>query len=306
MKNVLIIHNPHSGNKKNTYKILEDSKELFKEYGYNYNYVATNYKGHAREIVKSLENIDLVISVGGDGTFNEIVNGNIERKDKIVLSHIPVGTANDLRSLFCLGKDIKENIKLLLEGEDRQIDICLINDRPFVYVAGFGKFVSLSYETPKRQKSKYGYLAYVTGFVKDMFKKIHMYDIEYEIDGNKYSGRYSLGIISNANRIAGINNFYKDVKLDDDKFEVVFCSISKRIKLLKSLVDLEIYDASKVNGIVMHRTDNLKIKFKNNLKKNFTIDGEKYPKKEEQYDIKIYDKLKFRITKKAIEKNCIK
>lgn len=305
MKNVLIIHNPHSGNRKNTYKILESCKELFTSHGYNYNYIATKYKGHAKEIVMGLKDVDLVISVGGDGTFNEIVSGNIERENKIVMSHIPVGTANDLRSLFCLGKDIKENIKLLLDGEDKQIDICLINNKPFVYVAGFGKFIDLSYETPKNQKNKYGYFAYVTGFIKDLFKKIHMYDIEYEIDGKKYNGRYSLGIISNANRIAGINNFYRDVKLDDDMFEVVFCSTSKRIKLLKSLVDLELYDASRVNGITMYRTNNLKIRFKNKLKKPFTIDGEKYPKKEDSYDIKIYKKLKFRITKKSVEKNCI-
>lgn len=305
MKNVLIIHNPRSGSMKNITKTLKETKELFEEYGYNYNYIKTEYKGHAKEIVEKLENVDLVISVGGDGTFNEIVSGNVKRKDKIVMSHIPLGTANDLRSLFCLGKDIKENIKLLLDGEDRQIDICMINERPFVYVAGFGKFVNLSYETPRDQKRKFGYLAYVTGFIKDIFKQVYMYDIEYEIDGKKHRGKYSLGIISNANRIAGIKNFYKDVKLDDNKFEVVLCSISKRIKLLKSLFDLEIYDINKVDGIVTYKTDNIKIRFLNHLKKPFTIDGEKYPKKEDFYDIKINKELKFRISKKAIEKNCI-
>ena len=305
MKNVLIIHNPHSGNRKDVYKIFEDSKELFERRGYKYNYIATKYKGHAKEIVKDLKDIDLVISVGGDGTFNEIVSGNMEREDKIVMSHIPVGTANDLRSLFCLGRDIKENIKLILDGEDKQIDICTINNRPFVYVAGFGKFVNLSYETPKSQKKRFGYLAYVKEFIKDMFKPINMYDIEYEIDGKKYRGNYSLGIISNANTIAGIKNFHKDVKLDDDKFEVIFCSISKRIKLLKNLFDLEVYDASKVDEIAMYKTNNLKIKFNNNLKKAFTIDGEKYPKKEDYYDIKIYKKIKLRITKNAVKKNCI-
>ena len=133
---------------------------MFEYYGYNYNYIRTRYPGHAKEIVKNLTDTSLVISVGGDGTFNEIVSGNIERTDKLVLSHIPVGTTNDLRTLFGYSKDILKNIESILTGCDKQIDICMINDKPFVYVSGFGKFVSLSYETPRSSKAKYGYLAY--------------------------------------------------------------------------------------------------------------------------------------------------
>ena len=99
---------------------------------------------------------------------------------------------------------------------------------PFVYVSGFGKFINLSYETSSKSKAKYGYLAYLVSGVKDFFKESYMYEIEFTINGVTKRGKYSLGVISNANRIAGINNFYKDVKLDDDTFEVLFCSIRKR------------------------------------------------------------------------------
>lgn len=306
MKQVLIIHNPNSGKKKNVYAILERSKSLFSKYGYNYSYIKTKYKGHAREIVRYLMDVDLVISVGGDGTFNEVVSGNLEREKKLVLSHIPVGTTNDLRSLFGLGKDVYKNIELILKGDNKQIDVCMLNNQPFVYVAGFGKFVHLSYDTPRSKKSKFGYLAYLIGGIKDFFKKVNMYDIEYEIDGKKYNGSYSLGIISNANRIAGIKNFYKDVKLDDDTFEVLFCSISKRRTLLKSLLNFGLYDISKVDGIEMYRTNNLKIKFKTRLRKPWTFDGEKYSNKELFYDIKINNSMKFRISEKACLKNCVK
>ena len=305
IKNVLIIHNPNSGKNRNVYKTLKESKKLFSEYGYNYHYIKTKYSGHAKKIVKELSDIDLVISVGGDGTFNEIVSGNIERERPIVLSHIPVGTTNDLRSLFGIGKDILKNIHSILEGEDKQIDICMLNNKPFVYVAGFGKFVNLSYETPSDVKAKYGYLAYITSAVKDFFRPSYMYDVEYIIDGEKHKGSYSLGIISNANRIAGINNFYKDVKLDDDTFEVLFCSISKRSTMLRSLFKMGIQDVTKVSGVELYRTNNIKIKFNNKLKKPWTIDGEKYPAKDKYYNITINKNIKFRISRKAIEDNCI-
>ena len=306
IKNVLIIHNPNSGKKKDIYKTLKKSKSLFEYYGYNYHYIATKYSGHAKNIVKELTDTDLVISVGGDGTFNEIVSGNIERDKPIVLSHIPVGTTNDLRSLFGIGKDILKNIESILTGSDKQIDICMLNNKPFVYVSGFGKFVSLSYETPRQNKAKYGYLAYITSAIKDFFKDSYMYDIEFEVKGEKHKGKYSLGIISNANRIAGINNFYKDVKLDDDTFEVLLCSIEKRSTMLKSLFKLGIKDITKVSGVEIYRTNKFKIKFNNKLKKPWTIDGEKYPSGDKYYEITINKDIKFRLSNKAIKENCIK
>ena len=306
MKKALVIHNPNSGKRRNVYNILKKSKDLFLKYGFEYNYIATKYKDHAKKIVKELENIDLVISVGGDGTFNEIVSGNILRDKKLVLSHIPIGTTNDLRSLFGLGKDIRKNIEIILSGDDRQIDICMLNNNPFVYVSGFGKFINLSYETSSKSKAKYGYLAYLVSGVKDFFKESYMYEIEFTINGVTKRGKYSLGVISNANRIAGINNFYKDVKLDDDTFEVLFCSIRKRSDLLKSLFRLGITDITKVNGVELYKTNKIKIKFLNKLKKPWTIDGEKYPSRDTFYEITINKDIKFRISNQAIKDNCIK
>ena len=306
MKKALVIHNPNSGKRRNVYNILKKSKDLFLKYGFEYNYIATKYKGHAKKIVKELENIDLVISVGGDGTFNEIVSGNILRDKKLVLSHIPIGTTNDLRSLFGLCKDIRKNIEIILSGDDRQIDICMLNNNPFVYVSGFGKFINLSYETSSKSKAKYGYLAYLVSGVKDFFKESYMYEIEFTINGVTKRGKYSLGVISNANRIAGINNFYKDVKLDDDTFEVLFCSIRKRSDLLKSLFRLGITDITKVNGVELYKTNKIKIKFLNKLKKPWTIDGEKYPSRDTFYEITINKDIKFRISNQAIKDNCIK
>lgn len=305
MKKALIIHNPNSGKRKNIKNILYKSKSIFEQYGYQFNYIETEYRGHAKKIIESIDDIDLVISVGGDGTFNEIVSGNIKRNNPFVLSHIPVGTANDLRSIFGLGRDITKNIELILSGQNKQIDIGIINDSPFVYVAGFGKFISISYETSRKNKRKLGYIAYIIEVIKDIFKPINLYSVEYEIDGKKYNGKYSLAIISNANRIAGIKRFYKDVKLDDNKFEVVFCPISKRGKLLKSLLNLSVNDISRVDGVELYRTDNLKITFKNMLRKPWTLDGEKYINNSNTYTVTINRNIYFRISNKACKENCI-
>ena len=71
---------------------------------------------------------------------------------------------------------------------------------------------------------------------------------------------FSFMIISSANRIAGINKFYKDVKLDDDRFEVLLCNINKKKDIIKSFYFLTMHDATKVPGIYTYKTNNIKIK----------------------------------------------
>ena len=87
-------------------------------------------------------------------------------------------------------------------------------------------------------------------------RKIKLYDITYEIDGIEYRGLFSFGIITNANRVAGINNFYKDIKLDDNKFEVLLCNITKLKDIIKTLYFFALYDASKIPGFYFYQTDN--------------------------------------------------
>ena len=160
MKKCVVIYNPNSG-KAVKHDFTEEFTNILKEYNYDVNFIKTEYKGQAKEIVTNLEIVDLVISIGGDGTFNESMTGNLRRKERLVLAHIPMGTANDIGAMFGYEKNIFKNLKLLLNGVVKDIDICTINNQPFVYVAGFGKFVNISYETPRHLKKKYGYLAYL-------------------------------------------------------------------------------------------------------------------------------------------------
>lgn len=277
MKECIIIYNPNSGHKE-VEKYLDNIKKILEKKKYNTTIYATEYKGHAIEIVENLEKVDLVISFGGDGTFNEVMTGNLKRKQKLLLTHIPVGTTNDIGSMLGYTKDIIQNVKMSLNGVIKNFDIGLINNHPFIYVAGFGKYMNISYETPRNLKKKIGYFAYAKEAIKEFFHKTKLYDISYEIDGEKYRGLFSFILISNANHIAGLKNIYKDVKLDDDKFEIVLCTIKKKKDLLKSLYFLTTHDPGKIPGIYFYKTNNIKITINNEDYKAWCIDGEKLPK----------------------------
>ena len=135
-----------------------------------------------------------------------------------------------------------------------------------------------------------------------------MYDISYEIDGKKYRGLFSLVLISNANHIAGIKNVYKDIRLDDNLLEVVFCTTKTRKDILKSLYFYTLYGASsQVPGLYFYRTNNIKIKINSEGYKPWCIDGEKLETNSKNvYNIEISNRVKILTPKKNISKLFIK
>lgn len=298
MKKCALICNPNSG--KNDKRVLvKEFEKVLLEKGYETEIIFTKYSGHAKKIINELEFKDLVISLGGDGTFNEIVTGNLKRKDKLVVSHIPLGTTNDLGAMFGMGKDAVENLKMILDGVVKQVDICRINGNPFVYVAGIGKFVNVAYDTPRDMKKKWGYLAYLMNAFKIFNSKTKLFEVSYTLNGEEYSGLYSFMLICNASRMGGIKVF-QDVKMDDSKFEVLLSNITTKKDVIKSLLMVK-NDITKVPGFYFYKTDNLKIKFKKRPDKNWCIDGEELPDDSLEYEIDIVKDLKMMLPTKEIK-----
>lgn len=301
MKNCAVIYNPNSG-KGIHEKVLVKLEKILNEYNYNAYIYKTKYKGHAKEIIESLKSIDLVISIGGDGTFNEIMTGNFNRKRKILLSHIPVGTANDLGAMYGYGKNLIRNLRLLLNGTVKNVDICTINGRPFTYSAGTGKFVNISYETPRELKKRYGYLAYLIEAVKDFRGPTKLYDITYKVNDKTVNGKFSFILISNANRIAGIQNFYKEVKLDDNRFEILLCDATLKKDIAKGFYKLKTSDITKAPGFYFYKTDKFSITFNEENPIKWSLDGEKFVDETNTFDIKIVRNIKLLIPNKNIKK----
>ena len=305
MKKCVVIINPKSGDSKGIREVKK-IETIIENYNYDVKIILTEYRGHAKEIMKNLDNdIDLVISVGGDGTFSEVMNGNLERNKRIVLAHLPVGTTNDIGHMYGLGNNLYTNLKLILEGTIKKVDVGLINNHAFTYVASYGKFMDIPYKTPQELKRRLGYLAYMLEVVKRIFQHIPKYKINFYINGEKHTGKYTFIIISNANRIAGINNFYNDIKLDDDKLEVMFCSLNKKIDILKAFYTLKTSDVKYISGVEIYEVNNLKIEFLDKVKP-WCTDGEEFESKSLVYQFDLKNDIEMLIPNKNIDKLFLK
>ena len=105
--------------------------------------------------------------------------------------------------------------------------------------------------------------------------------------------------MSNSSSVAGIKNLYKNVKIDDNVFEVLICSFNKKIEIIKILYYLFSRKIYKSSYFKCYKTSDFKIKFKNNGIYKCSIDGEKY-ETNNICDIKIEKNLEMIIPNKNI------
>lgn len=273
MRKCVIIYNPESGYKKNKINI-KNVEEILNKYNYSATFIKTKKKGDAKEIIAKLDKADLVICAGGDGTLNEAVSGNLQRDKKLLLSHLPIGTVTDVGRLYGFTKNTNDDLKLMLNGDKKNIDVCLINNNPFLYVACLGNYTNIAYETPRGLKKKFGKFGYFIFALRSIGQKIKRYHIKYIIDGKTYEGKFSFIFITNSSRVAGVNNIYDDVKLDDNMFEVALCDVKSKRKIIKTFYEIKTRDVKDVANIRYYRTNNLKIIFEDNLNDSWCIDGE--------------------------------
>jgi YegS/Rv2252/BmrU family lipid kinase len=137
-KKIIFIINPISGhhNKNNFPNLVE--KHIDKNQ-YEYSIVFTEYAGHATELtMKAIEDdFDYIAAVGGDGTINEVAKCLIGKRQILVI--VPLGSGNGLARHLELPFKPERLIKEVInKGKVYKIDTAVMNDIPFISIAGIG------------------------------------------------------------------------------------------------------------------------------------------------------------------------
>ena len=302
MKKCVIIMNPESGKKKKI-TTYEEFYDIMRKYGYDTEIIFTKAKGDAENIIQAIpDDIDLVVSAGGDGTLNEIVTGNMKRLKKLIIAPLPMGSTNDVGNMYGLNKSVYENLETLLQGKAKKIDVCFVNNKPFVYVSCFGDYIDMAYATPRHLKKKYGKVAYLLYGIKKFSPKINNYDIKYKVDGKEYTGTYSFIFISNSSRIAGQPDVYYDVKLDDNMFEVALANAKDLREMVKMLVMASNIDVKDIPNITYYQTNNFEIEFLSPRETSWCLDGEEYKTDENKFTFTVEQSMKMLVPKENINK----
>ncbi|MDR3277381.1 MAG: YegS/Rv2252/BmrU family lipid kinase [Oscillospiraceae bacterium] len=164
---------------------------------------------------------DLIICVGGDGTLSDVVSGLMTLDAPPPVGYIPTGTANDMATTLALSRNPQLAVQSVLDGEPTPLDVGRFGDEYFTYIAAFGAFTGVSYQTTQSAKRALGHLAYVLGglAVMSAIKPLHTV-VEYS--GGTVEGNFIFGGVTNSTSVAGLVRLDpKTVSLGDGQFEVL-------------------------------------------------------------------------------------
>lgn len=218
-KKVLVLINPNSG-KKNSKESVLDALNVFSANNYQMEiYLSQKPMDVTRYIEENGERFDVVAVFGGDGTLNEATNGLMKLKHKPVISYFPTGTMNDFGTNFGLTNDMKQCANIACAGNIESFDVGKMNSRYFNYVAGFGAFCNVSYESKQELKKQIGNLAYIIKAIHEI-PNLHPYHVKMNLDGKILEKDLMFGLIINGNRVAGFemveqaDNTFKDGLFD--------------------------------------------------------------------------------------------
>ncbi len=272
MKRMAFIYNPKSGKGKIENSFV-DIMNAFSKGDFEITVVPTKHKNHCMEYIKEQgHRFDIIAVCGGDGTVNEAFNGIMALTGrKPPLGYIPMGTTNDFASSCMIPSDAYEAAKVVVEGGPVLIDAGKFNDSYFSYVAAFGVFTDVAYDTPQQIKNLFGRAAYILEGIKRL-TNIKTYKIKVEYNQKTVENEFIFGMVANSNSVGGMKIKSLKVDLSDGLFEVLlFKKIAKATDINSIIMDL-VNKKEDSDYYYVFKTD--KITFSSEEPVAWTLDGE--------------------------------
>lgn len=272
MKKLLFIFNPHAGKAQIKNRLMQIIDIMVKG-GYEVTAYPTQAPRDAQDTVKKRAgDYDRIVVSGGDGTLDEAVTGMVLSGEKVPLGYIPAGSTNDFANSLKIPKDMVKAATIAVSGRPFACDVGIFNEEPFVYVAAFGMFTAVSYQTSQEWKNILGHAAYLLEGMKSL-TDIASYRMRVEYEDEIIEEDFIYGMITNSNSVGGFKNMTgKNVLLDDGKFEVTL------IRMPKNILELNAILASLTNLIddtdLIYSFKSSKIRFSSEEEVAWTLDGE--------------------------------
>lgn len=280
-KKALFIFNPHSGKGLIKNHLLEITDLLVKA-DYEVTVYPTQSRGDAKRKMRERDqDYALVVCSGGDGTLDEIVTGMIQSGFKTTIGYIPAGSTNDFAKTLKIPTTMKKAAEIITLGNVFSCDVGRFNKDVFVYIAAFGLFTEVSYETPQEMKNMLGHMAYLLEGVKQLANiKSYLIKVTYVSETGEevvIEDDFIYGMVTNSHSIGGFksiagNVFKGKVDLNDGLFEVTLIKVPKNPMELNSI--LAALTVADIDTKYMYNFKSGKLVFESEEEVAWTLDGE--------------------------------
>lgn len=271
-RKLLFVFNPKSGTGmiKNH---LVDIVDTMVKAGYEPTVYPTQNRGDAtRKVREDGAKFERIVCSGGDGTLDEVVTGMREADLHMPLGYIPAGSTNDFARTLGIPGDMVKAAEIAVGDNLFPCDVGQFNEDTFIYIAGFGVFTEISYETPQELKNIFGHAAYILSAAKSL-AAIPSYLMQVEANGETFEDRFIYGMITNSISVAGFKGLTgKDVKLDDGEFEVTLVKSPTNPIELNEIIAYLTGIIPETKMVYSFKTDYIRIRSRSSV--TWTLDGE--------------------------------
>ena len=277
MKKIKIIANPSSG-REGAVEIINKLLVPFASKGTSILLNFTQEAGDARKFAATDDGEDCIISMGGDGTVNEVVSGLYDAKRDTPLAIYPAGTVNDFAESLGIPKDPYDFYTMVVYGKKSAVDIGLCGDSAFINVCAVGAFSEIGYSVPDEAKSAVGRLAYYAeGFrmfrEKDFLKS--GFDVHIDCDGEIIDTKAMMVMVSNSNSVGGFAKISPEADVKDGLLELAVIEEMSMAKLFELFRTIGL--GKHINHDHFIYRHGKKIELRADTPMHVDIDGEKGP-----------------------------
>ncbi len=279
MKKVLLLMNETSGRQNNHGDSMQEIVTLLSQK----NCLVTVYPinpnlGLISEAAfeTDLEEYDVIACCGGDGTLNHVMSEMMKHGVQKPIGYIPSGTTNDFSKNLNGGKtlSVEEYCDIIAGNHVFTYDVGQINDSYFNYIAAFGAFTKVSYDTPQNWKNLMGYGAYVLSVIGNIPEGLSYRNyVKLKYDGMEEEGDFIFGGVANTLRVGGVESpLIQNAELNDGKFEVILINAPNNLIDVNEIINKLLSGSTDDKHLKMITTDHIEFTFEKET--NWTIDGE--------------------------------
>ena len=232
---IMVVVNPHSANGATGTEwpkikgYLEDTLGRF-------DFTLTKGMGDATTITRKAldKGYDVILSVGGDGTNNEIINGFFQDKDLIrkdaTFGCISRGTGSDLIKTLKIPKTLPDGVQTVLNGKRHAIDIGRMTHvnhedkqvlRYFINIASFGMGGAVDEKVNMTSKRFGGFLSFLWATLSTLLRYQNQ-RVTLKVDDEIVREERIVNIaIANGQYFGGGMHVAPNAAMDDGLFDVI-------------------------------------------------------------------------------------
>lgn len=272
----LFIINPSSGTKviqKNLNVIIGDL--ILNQIVNHVDTFYTQKKNDAYDYAYSLsdDDYDFIVSVGGDGTVNEVISGMVKKNLKTPLAILAGGTVNDFANHLKLPSSSEGFLNMIRKMNTIPVDVGKVNDGYFVNVIAGGMFSDIAFHVSKVDKEKYGPFAYYASGLRQLphqlNTKIHL---KVTADSKTFEENARLFMITNTSQVGGFKGITPKADIQDGQMDLLIIKKCNTAEMLSIIKDYTLNSLHKCPYVTYIQAKNITIECNKNI--IYDVDGE--------------------------------